>query len=184
MNLILQAIKALFRKIEASRTHWDTRQTVTEKLTFDGVLDGREVLVMDETAKLVKVSDNPPAIEDVIGGKISFYEYGEIFSEKITEDFIFPMTDTAYAVENAIVVLADTDMGGPVIQKGVWFMCGYEDTELVYYMSSLEYTHTTGELKRLDEKYLPENINTIPIEGTSKRGTLSVEDGILVVREA
>jgi hypothetical protein len=54
-----------------------------------------------------------------------------------------------------LLVLEDTDFSGIDIAKGIWFMHVNESSSSDYYAKSLTYnTCISGELKKLDEKYL------------------------------
>lgn len=161
MNLILQAIKSLFRKVEASRTHWDTRQTVTKKITFDGNMEGKETVQLDEYTSAVKISEEVPIADDVIGATATLYKDGEYLSAPITEGMIGPIDENSYILLDLVLMLrADLEVDDfPHLTKGVWVIREVDENgDLVLYPSSLEYTEVTGELKKLDEKYLPDSV--------------------------
>lgn len=159
MNLILRAIKSMFRKQELQRPCYDTRRTDAVELIFDGNMEGKETIQANEFVSLVKISAEPFPVKEAIGASGVFYDNGETFSGIVTEESIFQPSEQLYVIEGAVfVAFEDTTFDGITLTKGVWFCCEYDDAgALVFYPTSLTRMATTGELKKLDEKYLPDS---------------------------
>ena len=152
-----------------NRTHYDSRKTEEINIDFDGVLDGKEYLDLngDGSWYLVKVSDLTPSVEEVVGGTFSAAENGEVIEVvEITEDLIAQSSHTLYVINNGDITIAleNIDLGGGLMfSKGVWFgMEPATDEFPSFYFSNLSYTKESGELKKLDPKYLnlPTNLAT------------------------
>ena len=149
-----------------NRTHYDSRKTEEVNIAFDSVLDGKEYLDLngDGSFYAVKVSDLTPSIEEVVGGTFSVVDGEVVDTIKVTADLVQQNSDTLYGIDDGgiMVALEDMDMGnGFVLAKGTWFLMGVEG-EFVWYYSDLSYSKESGELKKLDSKYLdlPTNIAT------------------------
>ena len=157
MKLILQAIKALFRKIEASRTHWDTRRIVTKEYTFDGNIDSKETIQIDEYSILVKVADTFPEVSSVTNLSIAYtsipeglvdeYELSPIDDVWVEGDVYF-FDDRAFYMPNG------SELSGVHIPSGLYFAYNVDDA----YTSKFSVTYIEGELKKLDKKYLPDEV--------------------------
>lgn len=188
LNLVLQSIKNLLSKkadkseivqsdwnqtdetatdYVKNRTHWDSRKTEKISISFDGVLDGKEYLDIngDGSLYVVKVSDLTPSIEEVVGGTFSIVENGEVVDTiEVTTDLVQQNSDTLYGIDgdSIMVALEDADIGnGFVLAKGTWFLMWIEE-DLVGYYSDLSYSKESGELHKLDAKYLPDDIGVQP----------------------
>ena len=157
MKLILQAIKALFRKIEASRTHWDTRRIVTKEYTFDGNIDSKETIQIDEYSILVKVADTFPEVSSVTNLSIAYtsipdglvdeYELSPIDDVRVEGD-VYIFDTSAFYVPNG------SELSGVHTPSGLYFAYRIDDE----YTSKLSVTYNDGELKKLDKKYLPDEV--------------------------
>lgn len=145
-----------------NRTHYDTRTTEKINITFDGVLDGKEYIVMDDAedfkAYLVKISDLTPSIEEMVGGIYSISENGNIVeSLEITEDNVWD-EGVARGVANFEIYPEDLQAEEFVITKGTYTYMEYVlAEESRFYGSGLSYTKENGELKQLDKKFIPED---------------------------
>lgn len=186
MENILQALKSVFRgvynAIEASKTHWDTRREETVEYTFDGNIEGKVYISFDENYGIVKVADDYPIdaailkyqcdwheewIDEDTGEKMSEdypddlweMEEGDVFWEEVTDipGLYYGWCGLTYADRD---IEPNEDMGIPRITKGLYF--GYESYEDGWctYNTRLKFVLATGELKKLDEKYLPDNLAT------------------------
>lgn len=137
------------------RTHYDARKTVT--LTFDGNMEGKETIDMGEREYLVKVFYEPFPMEELIGSQVTLYDDGETSTITVTENMPFSITEHLYGVDVFFVALEDVTVEGMTFTKGVWAGCVVDENGVpIFYLTSL--VRTTGELKKLDEKYLPDSI--------------------------
>ena len=187
MKNILQAIKSMFRgvynAIEASKTHWDTRAEETVEYTFDGNIEGKVYIPFDENYGIVKVADDYPIDAAILKYQCDWHEewIDEDTGEKMSEDYpddLWEMEEGDVFWEEAIdipglyygwcgLMYADRDIepiediGFPGITKGLYF--GYESYEDGWctYNTRLKFVLATGELKKLDAKYLPDNLATV-----------------------
>ena len=145
-----------------NRTHYDARKYETVTLTFDGNLNGKDIIeLIPGESYVVKVSDEPINAQDVIGGTFEYTADGNVDETlAIVEDMIEPIVDTAFSIANSIFVANEdfTPPEGLSLPKGVWFTCILADGEVSYCIRMLEYTKTTGELKKLDAKFLPDGV--------------------------
>ena len=152
MKLILQVIKALFRKIEASRTHWDTRRIVTKEYTFDGNIDGKETIQINESKLFVKIADTLPEVSSITSLSIV---YTSIPEGLVDEYELSPIDDVwieggIYLFDGgAFYTPSGGEFEGVHIPSGLYFDY-WIDNE---YTSKLSVTYNDGELKKLDKKY-------------------------------
>lgn len=146
-----------------NRTHFDSRYTESIQVTYDGSLDGKETIQIEEGVYLVKISDGAPAMENLIGNQGSIYYGGEVMTDTILQSYITPYSDEVYVVMDMLfVALEDTDFEGITLSKGIWTMCQFEGETAAYYVAELNFNVNHGELKTLDVKYLPdESVITI-----------------------
>lgn len=157
MNVMLEAIKSLFRKIDTNRTHYDERVSERVVITFDGNIEGKETLAPDDEIVFVKVVDTVWPIKNCNKFIVGFTGTME---ETAVPEIQRPVS-TVYTVDQDIyVVTEDTD--GPMghLTKGVWFTAWRDIAtgDIMEYMSRLEFTVTTGELKKLDDKFMPDSV--------------------------
>ena len=155
MKLILQAIKALFRKIEASRTHWDTRRIVTKEYTFDGNIDGKETVQIDEYSLLVKVADTFPEVSSITSLSVAITKIsgGQVQEFELSPTEVAMIADGIYAIsEVAFYTPSGGEFNGIYIPSGLYFTYFIGES----YTSKLSFTYNDGELKKLDKKYLPD----------------------------
>lgn len=129
------------------------------EITFDGTPEGKEYIFLGPC--FVKISNDAPEKESLIGGTIREYLDGDIDEYTISEDIINVVSDDLYAIRDHLFVINDTTFDGISLSKGIW---SYHDPS--FWMSYLKYTKTTGELKKIDGKYLQdidwENITNKP----------------------
>ena len=168
MKLILQAIKALFRKIEASRTHWDTRRIVTKEYTFDGNIDGKETIQINESMLFVKIADTLPEVSSITSLSIV---YTSIPEGLVDEYELSPIDDVwieggIYSFDGgAFYTSSGGEFEGVHIPSGLYFDYLIDNE----YTSKLSITYNDGELKKLDKKYLPDEvIESIGIANNAK----------------
>ena len=145
-----------------NRTHYDSRRSGEVKITFDGNIEGKECMPINDLSCWVKVFDYVPTVEEFMGSKvvsawgqpgaIEFYPYDELWEP----DYF----DGIYFFDGMIMfVPEDSTLYGAVYTKGTWFVLQKEENSgNLSYISELSYTGTIGELKKLDVKYLPEDL--------------------------
>lgn len=139
-----------------NRTHWDSRKVIIHEATYDGNLDN----ALEHIEPFVKISDKlPNSIEDFLGNPVKANFEGTIQEELMEEGLIMPMeADIAYAIgEVFLVVFQDYNFDGFSFSKGIWTV---HDTEASIYGMSISWKENFGELKQIDEKYLPKIAST------------------------
>ena len=142
MKLILQAIKALFRKIEASRTHWE---------------EVEEVEILAETTVTISADNSDEALPDTTQltvGKTYFVILNGVSYECVAW----------YSDDESAVIIGNGDIFGGEGGNGEPFSCdSYTDGE-IYLNTEKAGTYTisvsTEEnvVHKLDKKYLPDEV--------------------------
>ena len=132
------------------RPCYDDRVTNAKSYSYDGVLDNKTTVELAIGEYLVKVSD------DIIVSANSFVGASLLGSyssdpQIITEDVIAVNDDYIAVGEKTVVsVINDCVFNGVAITKGLWVY-----HSMMGYISSLSnVTITTGEIKKLDNKYI------------------------------
>lgn len=140
-----------------NRTHYDSRIFESKTYTFDGNMEGKEIVQVEEGRFYVKLSDDI-SITKLVDGTIAVYDNGGGFSEIITEKSpIDQATELVYYFRSypIMVVLEDTEFDGMSLTKGIWSTCSLDGDTPVYYTKKLNYNALiSGELHKLDNKYL------------------------------
>lgn len=149
-------------------THYDTRKVEEFIYEFDGNTEGKEVVEV-YGSPFVKVSDKtfPIYVEDAYDTESSKYKKLSVNINTIGENEPYDTIDfmsqcfheivegKIYSIEPefmvGFVVLSDTEYEGMSFAKGVYLVAD----KWGVYASKLEVVAETGELKKLDEKYLP-----------------------------
>lgn len=152
---------------------YDTREYEYVTLTYDGNKGTKEVLdVVPGEASFVKITDNI-SINDLESLSTADVTICMFNSDGQTEEYTINVADSGgceFVQENIyraaesfiLLVLEDTDFSGIDIAKGIWFMHVNESSLSYYYPKSLTYnTCISGELKKLDEKFIPDTIARI-----------------------
>ena len=142
MKLILQAIKALFRKIEASRTHWEEveKVNVIAETTVTITLDGGDEPLPDTTQLTV--------------GKTYFVILNGVSYECVAW----------YSDDEGAVIIGNGDIFGGVGGNGEPFSCDSYSSGEIYLNTEKAGTYTisvsTEEniVHKLDKKYLPDEV--------------------------
>lgn len=157
-----------------NRTHWDSRKEEKVNITFDGNIDGKEYIDLqgDGSIYFVKVSDLTPSTKEVIGGTISGTEMGNTVNTEITEYDVISDSEVIYYIamtdnSRAIVVFEDFIEDNITLTKGIWFFYAPN----VICINILSYDAISGELKKIDEKYLPEINLSIKMDVNNPVGT-------------
>ncbi|MBQ9169186.1 MAG: hypothetical protein IJX67_12400 [Oscillospiraceae bacterium] len=154
-----------------NRTHWNETQYVDN--TFDGNLDGKHHLMLDDGFYMVKVSDTVLGESDLVGATIEVYEDGEIGSVAIPSDMIQDLSSDGIpviAVSEAIFcVQQNFSFYGFSFEAGTYFMCIVENGESVCYVKSLSCLPNQKEvIHKLEEKYLDTEWMAKYIEGSEE----------------
>lgn len=141
-------------------------QTATNMLTWDGNSAGHEV---QAEGALVKISDSPIALQDVIGATMVITETTatEEVTVTITEDMIMDATADGlpmFMVDSGngtglYVMLDDFSADGLTLSKGIWCMLGIDDDYAIYVKSLTALTDcfvegTAAEVKKIDNRLL------------------------------
>lgn len=162
MNFILEAIKALFRKVELMRPCYDDRKYEKAEFTFDGNFDNYET-VYDKADNVcyIKVSDDITDVNQLAKSTWKEMYYGKE-KEHFPGDFAVDDDGDCIFVHQNRIIVAKKDSETPTVKlsKGIWFACWYSKYGSINcvptYLSCS--VITAGELKRLDEKYLPDEV--------------------------
>lgn len=136
---------------------------VEKNLTFDGVLEGKEYVQYDGDY-LVKISDSTYTKDELLGNTItvSYGETIEIIDSHIQDlsSQNIPITVVGEGAGAVFIAYEDCSFMGVDFTKGTWFI--YSE---YWYVSSSSLTYTVkeptlvnGELKQLDEQYIPDTI--------------------------
>ena len=142
MKLILQAIKALFRKIEASRTHWE---------------EVEEVEILAETTVTISEDNSDAALPDTTQltvGKTYFVILNGVSYECVAW----------YSDDEDAVIIGNGDIFGGVGGNGEPFSCDSYSNGHIYLNTEKAGTYTisvsTEEnvVHKLDKKYLPDEV--------------------------
>lgn len=137
-----------------------------ESITWDGEIDDKETIILpDDIGIFVKVSDTPFPKESIIGGKITFTTRTVTRAAMSPSDRTFAITEDTIFVDEGVIAIMDnqpssgnlcvliSELDGAAfpfgtINRGVYFI-GYGGE----YCSKLTFA---PQVKKLDEKYLPE----------------------------
>jgi hypothetical protein len=162
-------------------------------LSFDGNFDGKDIIEIDSAYKWVKVSDFTPSIDTIIGCNMGGVELGAPFTLNITEDKVKQAAESVYTIATAVsdditIAYEDAVISGVTFTKGVWFGSWYVKTSgaMLGYISMLEYSGVVGELKKIDDKYLPIATDEEILEMLAQEDMLPVvkdSDGSLLADE-
>lgn len=146
MKLVLEAIKSLFRKIEAQRTHWvdlPVEEAVVEKAQFDFT---NEPLINSLNIEIVEGKTYKVTFDDVVYECVAYIAEGP----------------NAPSIGNGEIAGASGGNGEP------FFYTTFEGASLLFaepgsHIISVSVI-TPGEVHRLDEKYLPDGVSAERIE--------------------
>lgn len=160
-----------------NRTHYDARERHDVRLTFNGNLEGMECVphpIFGGT--YVKISDLAPTAEELIGGKVILKIGDEIIYDEIQEVLEPGPGIRVYTGSTEAVFLdapyTETNL---TLSAGTWFLFLDQD-DIATYITELSYTATSGELKKLDSKYMPDNVVTVDTSDGVQR-KLKIEAG-------
>lgn len=158
MKLILQAIRSaingVYADIKKTRTHYDERKTLTKTYTFDGTLDGKEYIDSGDGSYMVKLGDELPAKETVLEMALGYTENGEIKEiDGITTADWREIEDGVYVYEMILFNFGEEcNTNGFSVSRGIWVVFTPDEIMVSY----VKLTSTSGELKKLDVKYIPD----------------------------
>ena len=144
-----------------NRTHW--KEMRVGHNVYDGSLDGRKYITLQDGMDYVKISDTVLTEKELVGSTIFLQlatDPPEQFTMDITEDLIFDLrieegVPVIAAHEAVMCVQADFTLFGMNIEKGVYFLRGSENGELVGYVKSISALPENEEVyHKLDSHYL------------------------------
>lgn len=140
-----------------NKPFYDTREYGNITLAFDGDMTGKEVVQIFETSYAVKLSDKVPSKEELIGASVSLVQGGETMTIEVTSDMIEDDGNGNLLVAEAYMVVPDSqDNDTFPLSRGVWGVCAVENGVTVFYTKELSwYGVVSGELKKIEEKYIP-----------------------------
>lgn len=157
-----------------NRTHYDTREEHEVRITFDGNLEGMEYISIPGINGLyyVKVSEFAPTTEELVGGKVALRIGDETRHDEILEIVtVEPGVRTYGEMVGAMFLDAPFTKMGITMSAGTWFML-VDENDTLGHITELSYTIASGELKKLDAKYLPEAEPSLTIEIAGPNATI------------
>lgn len=111
-----------------NRTHWT--EIVEGDTTFDGDLNGRNVVQVDEGMYLVKISDTVFSVDDLIGHTLTLYMRGEepeIMTYELNEENVYDLSSegipVVMACEGLWSLQSDFSFDGFSFTAGTYFLC-------------------------------------------------------------
>lgn len=147
---------------------YDSRDIRTVTYTFDGNLEGKEYVEDGDGNVFVKVSDEFPEPSSIVrivslekeGSSESLDHYVNEYDSEGGESPSQIIGDNAFNICNGLGIYAASDLeannGYPALAKGFYLMAVVSD-DYLFYTSKLDVAYrASGELKKLDEKFLPE----------------------------
>lgn len=153
---LTEAEKAQAREnLGVELTHYDTRKTEEVVIEWDGNTEGRTTYELNVLTLMVKVSDRTPTLEQLEGAICKYDDGGEVV---LTADvsliqenpsYYRPIEVLEYGVNGNSNQLYSVHTATSFPEAGLYFNVNSN-------MRSLTYTVNTGELKQLDQKYLPD----------------------------
>ena len=162
-------VKKLKSEMVPSHTHkWDDiedaicydRSTSGPlNLVFDGNLDGRETFAPGGDQIMVKLSDAVLTVDDLIGGTVIYEGDGQETQIELTNENVVDMSAESglpalmVGFDGVMVIYGDLSAMGLPLTPGVWVAYA-EDVILVKSISNPNATIITGELKKIDNKYI------------------------------
>ena len=140
-----------------NRTHFDSRHIKTTSIFYDGTIEGKEALPIEEGVYIVKISEETPSIDQILGQEGTICYGGEMITDIITPDYIAaePGIPVYIVLDLLFVILEDMEFEGMPFTKGTYTMVQFEGEAPVFYVAGLKFENQYGELKTLDVKYLP-----------------------------
>lgn len=149
-----------------NKPFFDTREYGDIKLTFDGDITGKEIIEVEPGVYLVKISDKIPTYEEIIGSVISIIQNGENMTLEVSEEYMLDLFGALSVGEFLFVSESDKIVNGLQFSKGVWFAWMGENNTPTAYVSEFSWYGTVeGELKPVEEKYIPDTIARQKIYG-------------------
>lgn len=132
--------------------------------TFDGNQNsGLDAFMVDGDDTLdyyfVKISNDVPTMESLVGGTFSMYNDGEVDTTEITESMMLDMHPhglPAYAVCDVLLVIEEQVYdSGVLLSAGTWAFLAYSHQEGgLLYLSELSYYGTDDLICKIDGKFL------------------------------
>ena len=146
-----------------NRTHW--KETKVANNTYDGSLEGRKYVTLNEGTDFVKISDVVLSDSDLIGASVTLHSESESEAEEdisieITEDMIYDLrlemgVPVIAAYEFVMCVLTSFSLYGINVERGVYFLRASEDGKLLGYVKSFSALPDIEDVyHKLDSKYL------------------------------
>lgn len=158
---------------------------VTDTLTFDGNIEGKEAVEFDAGAYVVKISDTFVESTELLGGTYNIVSSVEDIpsgSYPITEDEIFDTSDQygfpSYGISDFIICISqDFTMDGITLTKGIHIMC----IPGVFYVTELKAPSaifgTAEIIHKLDNKFL--DLDWIPKKEFTVSGEILPETKVV-----
>lgn len=181
-----------------NKTHYDTRVTEIVTYTFDGNFDawtGEKVdLNGNGVMYYLKLSDDVPSLTDFVGCTQIAVDDGVLTSTTITEDNTDWYADAGHGIYVTIAFVLVTEVVDDYLMApGIWAVCKLVDGVVATYTVQVSYKKVTGELKKIDKKYLPEDTteeiiemlietDMLPATTTASGEILTDENGNVVLR--
>ena len=147
---------------------YDNREYGTTTLTYDGNSEGKDVRFINQQNKVIKITDDISEydVEGLKNSTVVLYNKEGSNESDVTEDITeldgFLDLGNVYVLANSIFVVPfeEAELDGISFTKGIWFgQAEMENEGYMMYVKSLTYNkYISGELKKIDKKYLPDDI--------------------------
>ena len=139
-----------------NKPFYDTRETAPLSIEWDGEIDGREIYVRENGWFTdVKVSNLTPSVEEMLAGDCFVVNAGEEYQEMASEEPIIEEDGAIVGFMGQYIQVVYDDNNSLGLSKGIWFGKWATGFGNVYTSHLRLPTYTTGELKTIDPKYLP-----------------------------
>lgn len=138
---------------------WDRSVSEPLNITFDGDLTNYESLDVGDGQHFVKMSDAILTVDDLVGGTVIYVEGEQEKQLELTNENVVDMSVEAsvpaimVGFEGVMVIYGDMSAMGLPLTPGVWFAYA-EGQMLVKSLSTPNVNITTGEIKKIDNKFL------------------------------
>lgn len=145
-------------------THYDTRDIRTVTYTFDGNLEGKEVVTVG-AAPVVRITDNVVEPSSVRKVSLDLYMIADGRTQSDSSMAITEIDRGIYmASQGALIVTDDNESG---LSQGIYAV--YMEGQGYVSRITIEYV-ASGELKKLDEKFIPPTTMRVMIVSEDDEG--------------
>ena len=144
-----------------NKTHYDSRVLKNYSIAFDGNIENKEIIQVDENVCLIKVSNDILGIAD--SGIITYYTPDGLESNSFSlkDGNVFYNENLCTINDVCFICCQEIEIDTVLLTPGIWFIGYIVENSLIAYVATIKGTFIiSGELKTLDKKYLPEDYIT------------------------